>query len=315
MVQQFIHGTRYIDELVMVRVKSKGDLYVHQDANWNVVALTDLGTHLVERYVYTPYGELIVTQETSFGDRDGDAEVDSDDKGTPGSTCTGTVTAECRILDLDFDGDYDAADATLFDSLPSGIARHPGRASTGVDQPFAHQGLLFDAELASYQNRHRQYDPAKRRFLQRDPLTIQSRAGAGYGDGLALYGYVRQDPLGHLDPTGESCIRCVRFCGPWTARGPMTVWSWDPVCGWPRSAPPGTSCATVGAYVCTTCTRTCSDTFLWIPPGPPCAAGPPYIDTANRGCVSIPGTAGVGVCAGGSCITTLPPGLPIPGPC
>ncbi len=36
-------GTQYIDELVMVRVKDKGDLYVHQDANWNVVGLTDLG--------------------------------------------------------------------------------------------------------------------------------------------------------------------------------------------------------------------------------------------------------------------------------
>ena len=29
MVQQFIHGTRYIDELVMVRVKNKGEFYVH----------------------------------------------------------------------------------------------------------------------------------------------------------------------------------------------------------------------------------------------------------------------------------------------
>lgn len=54
--QQFIHGTQYIDELVMMRVKDKGDLYVHQDANWNVVALTDLGGSVVERYVYTPYG-------------------------------------------------------------------------------------------------------------------------------------------------------------------------------------------------------------------------------------------------------------------
>ncbi len=100
MVQQFIHGTQYIDELVMVRVKDKGDLYVHQDANWNVVALTDLGTNLVERYVYTPYGELIVEQETSFGDRDGDADVDATDKGTVGFTCTGTVTGSCRILYL-----------------------------------------------------------------------------------------------------------------------------------------------------------------------------------------------------------------------
>ena len=154
----------------MMRVKDKGDLYVHQDANWNVIALTDLGGKVVERTVYTPYGEPIVHQETSWGDRDGDGAVDGIDKGFPGVTCTGTVTGACRVLDLDFDGDYDSADATLFDALPQGIARHPGRFSTGIEQPFAHQGLLYDAELGQYQNRHRQYDPAKRRFLQRDPI-------------------------------------------------------------------------------------------------------------------------------------------------
>ena len=93
MHQQFIHGTQYIDELVMVRVKDKGDLYVHQDANWNVIGLTDLGGSLVERYVYTPYGELTDHQETGYGDRDGDGDVDSTDKGTPGVDCTGTVYA------------------------------------------------------------------------------------------------------------------------------------------------------------------------------------------------------------------------------
>ncbi|MGB2985535.1 MAG: hypothetical protein WBE26_06590, partial [Phycisphaerae bacterium] len=31
--QQAIHGTQYIEELVMLRVKDKGDLYVHQEAN------------------------------------------------------------------------------------------------------------------------------------------------------------------------------------------------------------------------------------------------------------------------------------------
>ncbi|MHC5112196.1 MAG: RHS repeat-associated core domain-containing protein [Planctomycetota bacterium] len=240
MVQQFIHGTQYIDELVMVRVKDKGDLYVHQDANWNVVALTDLGTHLVERYVYTPYGELIVEQETSFGDRDGDGDVDATDKGTVGVTCTGTVTGSCRILDLDFDGDYDSGDATLFDSLPSGLARHPGRASTGLDQPFAHQGLLFDAELASYQNRHRQYDPAKRRFLQRDPWGL----APGNEDGANLYAYVQAQPTGALDPLGlcqcthnQHCwlLGSTTYydyddkhigCIPWIGDG-GSCWSWE----------------------------------------------------------------------------------------
>jgi len=167
LVQQFIHGTQYIDELVMMRAKSKGDLYVHQDANWNVIALTDLGGSIVERNVYTPYGEVTVHQETSYGDRDGDGDVDSTDKGTVGTTCTGTVSGACRILDLDYDGDYDSTDASLFDSLPSGLARHPGRFATGVSQPFAHQGLLYEPEITSYQNRARQYDPGKRRSNQR----------------------------------------------------------------------------------------------------------------------------------------------------
>jgi len=203
-VQQFIHGTQYIDELVMVRVASKGDLYVHQDANWNVIGLTDLGGHLIERYVYTPYGELTVHQITGYGDRDGDGDVDSDDKGTPGTDCTGTVSGSCRILDLDFDGDYDSTDATAFDSLPQGLAKHPGRTVTGVDQPFAHQGLLYDAEIMTYQNRARQYDPAKRRFAQRDPLALRNDALVGYHDGPNLYTYLRLDPIGATDPQGTA---------------------------------------------------------------------------------------------------------------
>ena len=46
--------------------------------------------------------------------------------------------------------------------------------------PFGHQGLYYDAELESYQNRHRQYDPTQMRFLQRDPL------GLGFGLDMEL---------------------------------------------------------------------------------------------------------------------------------
>ena len=65
MVQQFIHGTQYIDELVMMRRAGRGDLYIHQDANWNVIGATDLNARLVERYEYTPYGELTAHQGSS----------------------------------------------------------------------------------------------------------------------------------------------------------------------------------------------------------------------------------------------------------
>ena len=201
MVQQFIHGTQYIDELVLARVKDKGDLYVHQDANWNVVGLTDLCRHLVERYVLTPYGELMVNQETGYGDRDGDADVDSVDKGTVGTTCTGTVSGNCRILDLDFDGDYDATDATKFDALPQGTMHNPGLAASGVQQPFAHQGLLFEPEIGSYQNRARQYDPPKKRFAQADPLIVQTQAKSTQ-DGSDFYAYLAANPQSRLDPVG-----------------------------------------------------------------------------------------------------------------
>ncbi|MCH7719366.1 MAG: hypothetical protein IH988_00045 [Planctomycetes bacterium] len=203
-VAQFIHGTRYIDELVGIRLAGKGDLIPYQGANWDVLGVTDLAGNLVERYEYTAYGEMIVHQETSLGDRDGDQDVDSTDKGTVGVDCTGTVSGACRVCDLDFDGDMDAADHTLFDALPQGLSRHPGRTLTGVDQPFGHQGLLYEPEIGSYQNRARQYDPVTRRFLSKDPYLWQNRPSGGYQNGLNLFAYVEANPLRKTDPTGYS---------------------------------------------------------------------------------------------------------------
>jgi len=216
MVQQFIHGTQYIDELVMVRVANQGDLYVHQDANWNVVGLTDLGGHPVERYVYSPCGELIVHQSTGFGDRDGDGNVNSTDKGSVGTTCTGTVSGSCRILDLDFDGDYDSTDAGKFDNLSQGLQLTPGKLSTAVSQPFAHQGLLFEPEIGSYQNRARQYDSREKRFGQRDTnfretvwsdLLHPSSETNVFLDGMNGFTVGASSPPNFLDPSGR--ITCV----------------------------------------------------------------------------------------------------------
>jgi RHS repeat-associated protein len=195
-VQQFVYGTQYIDELLMVRVKDQGELYIHQDANWNVIALTDLGGHVVERYTYRPYGEMVVFQDTSYGDYDGDQDVDTTDRDAyTGSSPSGAE----RILDLDFDGDVDATDTTLFNNnIETGISRHPGRRSTGVDQPFGHQGLLFDAEVTSYQNRYRQYSALMHRFMQRDPM--------GYVDGMSLYQYCASNSIKYKDPLGNKLL-------------------------------------------------------------------------------------------------------------
>ena len=64
-------GLRYIDELVLRDRDSDGDgtlderLYALQDANWNVVALTNAAGVVQERYVYDAYGTVTVL-DTGF---------------------------------------------------------------------------------------------------------------------------------------------------------------------------------------------------------------------------------------------------------
>ncbi|MFA6135142.1 MAG: RHS repeat-associated core domain-containing protein, partial [Phycisphaerae bacterium] len=55
-------------------------------------------------------------------------------------------------------------------------------------------GQVWDAESGLYNYRNRYYHPGLGRFLARDP--------AGYGDGMNLYAYVRNNPLRYTDPDG-----------------------------------------------------------------------------------------------------------------
>ncbi|MEK6677682.1 MAG: hypothetical protein AABZ47_18770 [Planctomycetota bacterium] len=56
MVQQFLHGTRYIDELIMLDMKVKGDSYVHQNANWPIPRII----HILQRPVVNQIPGFIV---------------------------------------------------------------------------------------------------------------------------------------------------------------------------------------------------------------------------------------------------------------
>jgi len=59
---------------------------------------------------------------------------------------------------------------------------------------FGFTGQRFDVETGLYHFKARYYDPVTGRFLQPDSI--------GYGDGLNLYRYAENSPLGHTDPSG-----------------------------------------------------------------------------------------------------------------
>jgi hypothetical protein len=127
---QVYPGTRYIDEVVGLRVKDQGRLYAHQDANWNVTALTDLTGRVIEQYWYSPYGQLEAHVAAHPFDFDDDGDVDAQDiaAGTSGGTCWGDydgASGDCKRLDADGDRDIDVDDYTVINNF---LDRPPQRS-------------------------------------------------------------------------------------------------------------------------------------------------------------------------------------------
>ena|GEM_PF-2261666 len=155
LVTQVYCGTQYIDEVVSMKT-DHGYMIVNQDANWNVVAATDLAGTILERVYYTPYGQPTFNSETFFGDygersereraaigkadmdvrvrpatcpqgastkratEGGDGDVDATDDGNLGNgqACWGAdPSGACRVFDFDQDGDLDNDDQTTMTAL------------------------------------------------------------------------------------------------------------------------------------------------------------------------------------------------------
>jgi RHS repeat-associated protein len=71
------------------------------------------------------------------------------------------------------------------------------RSSNPVQYGFA--GRQLDSESGNYYNRARIYSPTLGRFTTKDPIGLN-------GGDTNLYGYVVNDPINHIDPTGHSGI-------------------------------------------------------------------------------------------------------------
>ena len=65
-----------------------------------------------------------------------------------------------------------------------------------VENRFGFAGEMRDAVTGQYYLRARFYNPVIARFLSEDTY---------YGDGLNLYAYCHNNPLGYVDPSGHNC--------------------------------------------------------------------------------------------------------------
>jgi RHS repeat-associated protein len=65
---QYVYGLDYIDEPVAKYDATGLTHFIHQDANYNVVALTDATGALAEQYAYHPYGEYLAKETGSGAD-------------------------------------------------------------------------------------------------------------------------------------------------------------------------------------------------------------------------------------------------------
>ena len=167
--RQYVWGLDYIDELVE-QTNGSGETgdpattyFVHQDANYNVVALTGSNGGLFEQYSYTPYGE-------PFAVENGGGEV------LPSGVPSTNIGHQGLWREFLVDFYHNRARTYCFK-----LGRFGQRDRNGT-------GTALAAGLA--------------RNAQRQIVLTSLAAGQQYRDGVHLYAYVRGMPINRTDAGG-----------------------------------------------------------------------------------------------------------------
>jgi len=92
------------------------------------------------------------------------------------------------------DSSGNLAQTFTFDSFGNRTA-----SSGSLTNPIRYTGREFDAETNLYYYRARYYNPPTGRLFSEDPIRFEG--------GMNFYGYVLNDPIGMVDPSGLECNR------------------------------------------------------------------------------------------------------------